>query len=105
MTTSNDPAIYIDTHEMRKRSRGIGLETLGVVPALLAYGNGQPFAWDEVAISAFLTREVPVDPMTPDRLRAMRPGLLRFFAELPDGRWAPSNEVFSAVSANSGTES
>jgi hypothetical protein len=89
MSRQDNPPIFINTSRFMKLSRKTRKSHAGVVAidmiATLTGGHLCAFSYDED--------------------RKMRKDLLKFFVELPDGRWIASPDVFSAVDGNPGSRS
>jgi hypothetical protein len=89
MSRQDNPPIFINTSRFMKLSRKTRKSHAGVVAidmiATLTGGHLCAFSYDGD--------------------RKMRKDLLKFFVELPDGRWIASPDVFSAVDGNPGSRS
>lgn len=60
------------------------------------------FTPDWVAMSAALQGDFPRKLVSPKVLQRNRQSLLRFFTELPDGRWVPSMHIFATPGSTAG---
>jgi hypothetical protein len=101
--------IWIDVSAMREVLRDIeSPATTGVMMALLNYTGSpyHPFRWEPAKIAAFVNTSLRKrDHISVTDLESMRPSLLKFFVELPDGRWVPNPALFSATDGNPGAAS
>jgi hypothetical protein len=101
----DEKPIFINVDEMRARSKRVRPKVIGIVMELLGYGGFGPFVWEPVTIARWLTKQSGGEVISATRLRGMANDLHLFFTELPDGRWVPSHEVFSAIDGNPGRAS
>lgn len=111
--TSRGRPIFLNVERFPALLDGAPIETAAVVMELIAVyapeGHGA-FAFDPERCARAIRAGLPKASrsrreMTTSLLARLRPYLLRFFVELPDGRWALSPDVFSAVDGNPGTAS
>jgi hypothetical protein len=102
----NDGGIWIDSEAWLKKSREANdLRAVGIAADMLAaltVGATQAFKFDADVISKLVSNAA--ETVTPDEVLRLKDKLLLFFVELPDGRWAPSPEIFSATDPNQGED-
>ena len=104
--TGNSEArpIYLNVVEAQRLAQKHSPRVVGIAFTLLGYSGHQPFAWNPAAIAKWLRSEC-ADRITAAHVAAMKPALLDFFVELPDGRLTLNPTVFSAVDGNPGSQS
>lgn len=109
MSRQDNPPIFINTSRFMKLSRETRKSHAGVVAidmiATLTGGHLCAFSYDEDRVATAMAKIFTKESKTADELRKMRKDLLKFFVELPDGRWIASPDVFSAVDGNPGSRS
>jgi hypothetical protein len=108
-----DRPLFMNVERFPAALNGAPVETaavvMGLIGAFMPEGHGA-FRFDPAACSETLRSQLPDNApskaeLTPALLGRLQPYLLRFFTELPDGRWALSPDIFSSIDGNPGTVS
>jgi hypothetical protein len=90
--------LYIDTEAALANEAGN--EAVGIAMDLITrvwWPTRSAFVFDPDKLATRLSRELPARGYTAELLRRRRCEVATFFTILPDGRWAPSPEYFSAT--------